>query len=78
MGMRIKSEGFRELPLSLWDKRGYREIYGVSLLPWGSSKVSKELIFFKYSKRDISLDDINILAKRFAKIIEKNVLIEKI
>ncbi len=35
-------------------------------------------IFFKnILKRDISLDDINILAKRFAKIIEKNVFDRK-
>ncbi len=59
-------------------QKRYREIYGVSLFTWGVPRFQKIDYFFKnILKRDISLDDIDILAKRFAKIIEKNVFDRK-
>ncbi|NPA61138.1 MAG: HAD family hydrolase [Epsilonproteobacteria bacterium] len=77
-GMRIKSEGFRELLSPYGTKEDIERFMEFHFLHGGVPRFQKIEYFFKnILKRDISLDDINILAKRFAKIIEKNVFDRK-
>ncbi len=77
-GMRIKSEGVRELLSPYGTKEDIEKFMKFHFLHGGVPRFQKIEYFFKnILKRDISLDDINILAKRFAKIIEKNVFDRK-
>jgi len=77
-GMRIKSEGFKKLLSPYGTEEDIERFLEFHFSHGGVPRFQKIEYFFKdILHRDISLDNINILAKRFAKIIKNSIFDRK-